>query len=280
MNKSALLRLPTLIPDPTLIHVLKIFGSIYEDRHEDSPWRWDWSTVTAIAPAGFAVLACLYDKVIEHKVRIKTCAQIGSKKLAVLPPVANFNRVADFTLPKPDIHFFRDKMALLSGGERSHRLDFVDALRLNWPKHFDDDRDFDCRLLVNEFVQNCIDHSTSERYYLFAGPWENEFHIGVCDMGVSIPAKLEQKYRFADDAEALELALHEGTTTRRQRSGGLGLANIVGMLKSENGALAIFSRDGGIRRYFRHKKIVRIALKNRLRGTWCFARFPLLRGAV
>ncbi len=142
----------------------------------------------------------------------------------------------------------------------------------------DEDLAFSCRLMLNELMQNSLDHSSSERYYLYGGVWENEFHLGALDMGITLPGRLEGKYTCASDVEHLKLALKPGITTRRLRPGGLGLSHVFELLKNAEGRLTIVSRRAQLRRYFKRRVTAAGALKYPLPGTWCFGRFPLQKG--
>jgi|GEM_PF-2586808 len=126
-----------------------------------------------------------------------------------------------------------------------------------------DDLAFDFQMIFSELVQNAKDHSGSEKFLVWLTPEE----IGVFDLGVSIPAKLEQKYEFKDDVEAIELALKERISTRRLRSGGMGLFYTFEFLKNKRGHLYIASRRGQLRQYFANKKVDRKRLDPKMHGT-------------
>ena len=126
-----------------------------------------------------------------------------------------------------------------------------------------EDEGFDLRLLYSEITQNARDHSGSERFLVILGPGE----IGVYDLGVSIPAKLEQKYDFKDDLDSIEGALKKGITTRRTRPGGLGLYYTLSQIRERSGTLFIASRYGQVRRYLRDKKVFRKKIQPPMRGT-------------
>lgn len=163
-------------------------------------------------------------------------------------------------------------------GNREHlNIQFLEHVQEVFSGRISKDLFFACKLVTNELMQNSVDHSTSERYYLYAGVWKNEFHAGVLDMGATIPAKLEQKYACSNDVEYLEVALKYGTGTRRQRPGGFGLYYFSDFLKENNGKLTILSRRAQVRRYFKTRRSQKNLLKYPLAGTWCFARFPLER---
>src|SRR5262249_44289587 len=144
-------------------------------------------------------------------------------------------------LPSPQIHNTDLDNVLVAGQEGSLNLTFVQTFEEKFGAILSEDLAFSCRLILNELMQNSIDHSGSDRYYLYAGLWKKsgktEMHLGVLDMGVTIPAKLKQKYEAENDSAFLELALQEGVTTRRIRPGGLGLFYTFEHLKNHEGTL-------------------------------------------
>ena len=247
--------------------------------------RINWSRVEEIAPAGTAILACLYDVIAEQRARVEHV--FVKRCLKSVPVVRNLMAMKSgmMRLPLPNIHDQYSEDCVLAGRQGGLDPLFSDRVEEVFGDILGEELAYSCRLILNELMQNSVDHSTSERYYLYAGTWPKrrnplEVHVGVLDMGVTIPAKLEPKYAApASDVEYIELALEKGTTTRRQRPGGLGLHYTFAHLKDSGGTLAILSRGGQIIRYLGHKKIIRRELRFRLGGTWCMARFPLRQEA-
>ena len=189
--------------------------------------------------------------------------------------IKNFTNIKNYSsLSHPSIQNIDDSNLILRG-EMTIDVLFQERLGEKFSSILGDELMYDCFLILNELMQNAKDHSNAERFYIYAGSWKNEFHVGVLDMGVSIPAKMEQKYSCDNDLEYLDLALKEGVSTRRQRTGGVGLSYFFHFLKRNGGKLTIISRFAQVRRYFRTRKSQKNILKHPLRGTWCFARFPL-----
>ena len=273
--------LPAEISDGRLDSLLELFAFLQQATEGEKAGRsvrLNWTKTQKISPAGAAILACLFDVAVEQgkypeSVFIK-------KRLKEIPVVTNLAAVRDYReLPKPMIHDHTRIDSLLGSGETKLNLDFVERVETRFGPILTEDQMFGVRLILNELIQNTVDHSTSERYYLYAGRGkEDEFHFGVLDMGVSIPAKLETKYACASDVEYLDLALQTGISTRRQRPGGLGLSHTFDFLKEQQGRLTILSRGAQVRRYFKRRHSVADELKYPLRGTWCFARFPIQEG--
>lgn len=270
--------LPTSIGYGRLDTLLAVLSEIQDNPGSAKPLRLDWGKVECIAPAGFAILACLFDSAIEHQRRLENV--FIKKKFKALPVIRNLLEIRSFkALPKPSIQNQELADSLLAGQENALNLGFAEQLEAKFRSTLSEDLLFSCRLILNELMQNSFDHSTAERYYMHAGIWQakgkRELHAGVLDMGVTIQSKLEQRYRADSDSDYLELAVQEGITTRRSRPGGLGLFHAFEHLKDHDGTLTIISRNAQLIRYFRNKKALRKATKHRLAGTWCMVRFPI-----
>lgn len=266
------IKLQSVIGDNRLDYLISLISRI--KNKEVDQVNLDWSRVQQILPAGQAILACLFDVAVEQGCRLDQSNV--NKKNRGLPVVQNLMSLEKYLqLPKPIIHDFAGDGVVIVGSESSLNLSFIEKMRLQCGTESDEDLDFACQLLVNELMQNCVDHSTSERYYLYAGRVSGEIHLGVLDLGITIPAKLEQKYVCANDIEFLALSFKEGISTRRQRTGGLGLNHTFDLIKRRQGTLVVVSRAAQIRYYFGSKSIHRRHLPQPLNGTWCFARFPV-----
>lgn len=260
--------LPKQISDHRLDTFLKIFFLI-KNKHGI---HLNWSNVSEISPAGLAILSCLFDSIIENKVQVKNTKI--KKEFKNIPAVANLSNILQYkALPAPSIQNYHDENSILRGNTLID-INFIDNIYELCGIKLSKELLFSCKLIFNELMINSIDHSSSERYYTYAGKSGKEFHIGVLDMGVGIPAKLEQKYICTNDLAYLELALKEGSTTRRQRPGGLGLSHTLDVLKNHQGKLTILSRNAQIKQYFLTRKTAKSILTYQLNGTWCFTRFP------
>lgn len=265
--------LPSTIGDGRLDTILEIFSRLKQDP-KGHKIRLNWTRVVEIMPAGYAILGCLFDASIEHQIHLEN--RFIKKRFQMSPVIRNLMNISRFKmLPQPHIHYESTCNFILGGGETSLNMTFMNEVESKFKSILSEPVAFSCRLIFNELMQNSVDHSTSERYYSYAGPWKSEFHIGVLDMGITIPAKLEQKYSCAQDEEYLMLCPKAGISTRRQRLGGLGLSHTLDLLKNHQGRLTILSRDAQIRYYFKRRHISKGRLKHRLNGTWCFVRFPL-----
>ncbi len=272
--------LPQELGDGRLDTVIAIFDYLKKHSGQKKELILDWKKVQRITPAGCAILACLFDSIFEQNFQVKMINYSQNRNKINLSLILNnlllYKRNFK-AFPKPTIHNNISDTYILCGGETSINLSFIELVKTQYSHILSDDLLFSCSLITNELMQNCVDHSTSERYYLYAGPYNNEFHFGILDMGVTIPAKLEQKYPCKNDVEFLALALKKGTSTRRKTIGGFGLHYTFDILKQDNGRLTVISRQAQIRRYFKSKQVHRRLLKNPLNGTWCFTRLPIMK---
>lgn len=233
----------------------------------------DWEKTEQIEPAGLAILSILLDQSLEkqcvlHNKNIPT--KIKRRYSGHI--FFTSEKQKQEKLPVPSEHDFKDEYSFMLCCQGGIDLRYKEFLHQKKYK-IDADLEFSVQLVLNELMQNAVDHSTSERYYLYFGIIEEEVHFGLLDMGVSLPAKMEQKYNAVDDIEYLELSLKEGISTRRQRTGGLGLFHTFEMIKDLQGKFVFLSRDAQIRRYFSQRKVHRMTLKSRLNGTWVMFTF-------
>lgn len=269
-----ILLLPEVIDDGRIDVILKLINLAKTYSCEKKELKLDWSKTRTLSPAGIAIMACVFDFLVEQRTTIKNVNI--SKKLLDIPVVLNFKNIKNFVaLPKPDVNNFENHVLIVKGIENGINTLFTERLDEKFSNKILEDVLYAGKLIINELMQNSMDHSTAERCYLYAGLWNNEFHIGLLDMGITIPAKLEQKYTCQDDIEYLELSFKKGSSTRRQRTGGFGLYYFFEFLKENEGKLTIVSRRGQIRRYFKTRRSQKNILKYPLPGTWCFARFIL-----
>ncbi|MBI5299805.1 MAG: hypothetical protein HY877_05885 [Deltaproteobacteria bacterium] len=269
-----ILLLPEVIDDGRIDTILKLihFAKIYSNEKKELTL--DWSKTKTLSPAGYAIMACVFDFLVEQKTAIKN--RRISKKLLDIPVISNFKNIKNFTtLSNPDINNIENISLMVKGVEGGINTLFTERLDEIFSDKISEDILYASKLIINELMQNSQDHSTAERYYMYAGLWNKEFHSGLLDMGITIPAKLEQKYIRQNDIAYLELSFEKGSSTRRQRTGGFGLHYFFEFLKKNEGKLTLVSRNAQIRRYFKTRRSQKNILKYPLPGTWCFARFSL-----
>ncbi|HLG20068.1 MAG TPA: ATP-binding protein [Bdellovibrionota bacterium] len=227
-------------------------------------------------PAGHAILAALTDSIIATAAKIRVMhlsSALGRLPYFKLMKTSPRSRI----LPPVSVYSIHTNTQIASAHDSGIDLIFTQNIEDAFSKLLGEDLSYDVRTVVNELMQNTVDHSGAERYYLYAGIWENDFHVGVLDMGFTIPARLERKYRIANDVESLELALRKGIGTRQTREGGLGLSYVRDIVKRNEGRLTILSRQAQFRKYFSTRRSQRSLLKRPVDGTWVFVRFPMRR---
>jgi len=276
-RKEIEIQLPSTIDDERVDSFLKILELIRKSHPNKVSLVLNWTKVDKISPAGFAILCIIFDTSLEQKCTLRNI--YIKSKFDKYPIIQNLKKIDEFkNIPKPSLQNYRGSEFVFSGEETSLNMSFMDEVYFTFNKILNESLFFECKLIINELMQNSVDHSTSERYYLYAGPWDKRnkhFQIGVLDLGVTIPGKLEQKYAGAVDEDFLAMSIKKGITTRRQRPGGLGLYHTFNYLKDRKGSLILISRDAQMRRNFKARQVKINKLKHRLYGTWCFVRFPL-----
>ncbi|QTA85435.1 hypothetical protein [Desulfonema magnum] len=101
---------------------------------------------------------------------------------------------------------------------------------------------------IGEIFNNIKDHSGEKIGCVFAQhyPANNEIEIAISDFGVGIPCQIRKKFDCKNDAEALELAIKEGYTTKSLPTNrGAGLENLLGFVLGYNGGrIYIHSNKG------------------------------------
>ena len=91
---------------------------------------------------------------------------------------------------------------------------------------------------IGEIFNNINDHSGEKIGCAFAQhyPANNQIEIAISDFGVGIPCQIRKKFNCKDDAEALEIAIKEGYTTKSfPRNRGAGLENLICFVTEYNG---------------------------------------------
>ncbi len=271
MNNISKFAMPQTMDDGRLDSYIEIIDSIRSGVGVELSFK----KTQEITPAGYAILFVIFDIASEQKVIFKL---VDVKKKHNLHPVmlevSNSNKALGgfYDINKLNIQALD---FLVYGKSSSIAPDFIEKLNQKFEKKLHEDRLWDVTLIINELMQNAVDHSTSERYYLYAGITGKNFEFGILDMGVSIPAKLETKYLFENDRKYLEEVFTKGFGTRRDRPGGMGLYYLYENIKDSKGRLAILSRNSQVRLNFGTRNYKSSDLKKKLSGTWCMANIPL-----
>ena len=259
-------RLPKTLGSERLDTILNLLSSMRTEKEVTL----DWSNVVEIEPAGLAIISIILDQAIEKECKIRNVnLSTAFKKLI---PQSFLKIGKQKKLPVPSSHDTINETSFFLCCQGGLDLRYKNIIEQKFAS-LDSDLQFSIQLVFNELIQNTVDHSTSERYYIYFGLVKDEIHFGVLDMGVSLPAKMEQKYESEDDVSFLELSLKEGISTRRQRAGGLGLFHTFAMIKNLQGKFVFMSRAGQIRRYFAQRKVSKSNLKHKLSGTWVMFTF-------
>jgi anti-sigma regulatory factor (Ser/Thr protein kinase) len=263
--------MPKNMDDGRLDGYIEIISTIRAGRGVELSFK----KTKEITPAGYALLFILLDVACEQKVIFKV---VDFKKTHNLHSIIlraselnkslnGFYNINQLNIQTADF--------IVYGKSSSIAPEFIENINQKFGRKLSEDLLWDVSLIVNELMQNTVDHSTAERYYLYAGISEKNFEFGILDMGVTIPAKLETKYSLANDKKYLSQVFTKGFGTRRDRPGGMGLYYLFENIKDLKGRLVILSRDAQVRLNFATRNYKSSDLKKRLSGTWCMANFPL-----
>ena len=229
-----------------------------------------------VSPVGHAILFSMLDSVCEQKVKLRL-KDYQKMKLSLHPELIGVSTLKQVPYGFIDIKKLKieTKNLLVYGKSSSIAPEFIQRFSEKFEPLLGEDCTWDITLIFNELLQNAVDHSTSERYFLYAGVYDNNFEFGILDLGVSIPAKLETKYSFINDEEYLKAVFKQGVGTRRNREGGMGLYYLFENIKDAKGRLVILSRNAQIRYNFGTRNYKAYPLKYKLTGTWCIGSIPL-----
>lgn len=271
MNIYRTFEMPKSISDGRMDLILEVMDTIRNGVSIDLSFE----KTEEITAAGYAILFVIFEAVCEQKVAIKISHSRDRHKIPqqllraseLEEPQRGFYDINKLQIERHNL--------IVYGKSSSIAPEFITKLESKFEKVLGEDRMWDVILIFNELMQNTVDHSTAERYFLYAGFTTNKFEFGILDLGVSIPAKLETKYRCSCDEEYLEKALVQGVGTRRSRQGGMGLYFLFENVKDAKGRLVILSRNAQIRKNFGTRNYKSSKLKKRLDGTWCMASIPL-----
>ena len=135
--------------------------------------HFDFHPTTSITPAGYALLASLIDAALEKK-----CLPEFSipKPLARQFPFLNqLKEIAGLgRFPDPESYRFESEELLLSASTGLD-LDFLEKLENKFS--LDEDLFFDCRMILQELMQNALSHSGAERFFIYPGTLEKKLHF-------------------------------------------------------------------------------------------------------
>ena len=271
MNIQSTVELPKFIDDGRLDSLLEIITNIREGHD----LTLSFEKTEKITPAGYAILFALLDVASEQKInlkiqKIKKELKIHSAFLAFQNKsiqLKGFLKIEELRMIENDF--------LIYGKSSAISPEFILLLNEKFKTVLSEDVLWDINLVINELMQNSVDHSTAERYFIYAGISEKHFEFGILDMGVTIPAKLETKYQCNSDEEYLEKVFEKGVGTRRDRAGGLGLYYLFENIKDLKGRLVVLSRNAQVRKNFGTRNYKTSKLKYKLTGTWCMASIPV-----
>jgi len=122
-----------------------------------------------------------------------------------------------------------------------------------------------------ETMQNVVDHSEVESYYICCWnyPYKREIRLCITDLGIGIRASLAKNKEYAsltNHHEAIIRATDEGVSSRSGRDG-LGLAHIKQFLRVNKGRMCIISGRGKVFWKFDQGKMLKQSMSQFFNGT-------------
>lgn len=271
MNIESTIEMPKFIDDGRLDSLLDIIRNI-KTGHD---LTLSFDKTENITPAGHAILFTLLEVASEQKIKLKI--QKVKKNLKLHPVFLGLQNASTALkgFYKIETLKIQEDNFLVYGKSSGIAPEFISQLEEKFKDKLSEDVLWNISLIINELMQNTVDHSTAERYFIYAGVNNDHFEFGILDMGVTIPAKLETKYQCSSDEEYLEKVFEKGIGTRRDRAGGLGLYYLFENIKDLKGRLVVLSRNAQVRKNFGTRNYKTSKLKYKLSGTWCMASIPL-----
>lgn len=255
--------LTKIINEASTESVMRIIDGIFKG---ETKLRLNWSETEEVGPSGISLLTLLFDYASERGVKIDSV--FTARHLKLIPIVARLQNVREKSLIEAKELSYENQEGQYYCLENEHPKTLSERQR-------DPFIQADIQLLFRELTQNAIEHSSSERFYSYYAESDGQIHLGVLDLGVSIPAKLKNHFNLDDDLSYIEAALERGNTSRRLKEGGEGLYRVSQMVKRLQGRMAILSGEGQLRRYYAHRRIDRKLMKYRTPGTWIFITLPM-----
>ncbi len=143
----------------------------------------NWKKTADLQPAGCAILACYAEIAIESKCKIKS---VGLKKLFKNKKYVEtfLSQVKEGKFDLSQWEMLKDNFILFGARGKIVTIfhDYLD-------QYFSlkDDDNYNVRLILSELISNAVDHSGADRYFVYVAIEDSEIHLGVLDMGVSIP---------------------------------------------------------------------------------------------
>jgi len=133
-----------------------------------------------------------------------------------------------------DIHYIVSKVK-----KRAHNI-------LKKHLHYDEGTINGFIVALSEVCQNIVEHSEHTGFvgiqkYYFQKHNKNVVKIAVMDLGIGFSGSLSERLSFADDLEAIELALLQGVSRHMDEGRGHGLAAVRNFVQNWNGKISIRS---------------------------------------
>lgn len=257
-----------LIKLPAILSIAHPKNFLKAIQWEESKLELDCSATVECCPSGYAGLVMILESRCEQKKQVyfKGVRRSSPQELIALQKVLQQQGQIQ-GLPRVDVYDLSNESLLFCGLTGVSVL-FGETIEKKFKTTVAEEKLFACRLMLNELMQNAADHSGAERFFVFIGIVGDRVELGCFDAGVSLPGKLKQKYPFDSDDEAVLLSCKKGVSTRRARSGGLGLWHCMEYMKQYDGTLTVLTGRALVRRYLKNMTTKKTKTQNEYHGTW------------
>lgn len=215
--------------------------------------EFDFSTLTFIRPVGVTVLSNLIGKLQKHGAKVTFMSKKPNRTKKHCPiaflddsmffkhylneTLDNEASLRPTTLPLADVSYDKSYQYL------DNAMIWL-AGKLNLTK----ESLGDIRMCLEEVFNNIIDHSFEQNGHIFIQqyPSENKVMVAISDFGVGIPGAIQTQFPSVNDAEALEMAIKHGFTTKSTpKNRGAGLDNLLhNVVINNKGSIHIHSNGG------------------------------------
>jgi anti-sigma regulatory factor (Ser/Thr protein kinase) len=213
----------------------------------------DFKKISFVFPYHLVILACIIERLFQKNIKVR-CINLSTKLNRYLTNIG-FLQLWDIGYNRDQYHNTKIHTALcLWHISESMVAFYADYAHKYFENLFFSGKDLDfLHINISEVCNNIFDHAESSiAGYIFTQyfPDRNIIILSICDFGYGIPNRVNQyrsskKLSVLDDKDAIAEALKDGFSTKSSpRNMGLGLANVVNIVKGIGGTLKIVSNLG------------------------------------
>ncbi|MEI8347525.1 MAG: hypothetical protein WCG27_08655 [Pseudomonadota bacterium] len=173
--------MPQIINDGRIDYLLKIIEFIKKTPRKEIIF--DFVNNQKIEIAGLAILDCLSDLLHEHHIASKIMGM--NKKNGqhqFMAKILSTSNKHSALLPVREMSFKKSD-CILWGFEQGLSPLLMDEMDDHFKNKISEKNRWYIRFILNELMQNAVDHSTAERYFMYVGIIQNKISLGVLEWG-------------------------------------------------------------------------------------------------